>query len=213
MNLLVSKWIRSCEGGRKKPCQRVMWTALETPELLWRRVFEALMGSWRLCSTSDMLKQTPLHKMQMGSVWVLAKYGKMCSGRFISRSTKSPPLNGNPGLFSHPELEGARLLYVLGRVRRNYVYSGNRLPQSFALSVHHQLSDFTLEIQQPFLSGYIMENHHLIVQMQPAHTGAIFEMSCPSLGWRNHGNASPAIFQSMLHSVWLSRPFLPPSFW
>lgn len=58
------------------------------------------------------------------------------------------------------------------------------------------ISDFTLEIQQPFLSGYIMENHHLIVQMQPAHTGAIFEMSCPSLGWRNHGNASPAIFKA-----------------
>lgn len=135
MNLLVSKWIRSCDRGGKKPCQRVMWTALETPELLWRRVFEALMGSWRLCSTSDMLKQTPLHKMQMGSVWVLAKYGKRCSGRFISRSTKSPPLNGNPGLFSHPELEGARLLYVLGRVRRNYVYSGNRLPQSHLLSL------------------------------------------------------------------------------
>lgn len=95
------------------------------------------MGSWRLWSTSDMLKQTPLHKMQMG----LAKYGKRRSGRFISRNTKSPPLNGNPGLLSQPELEGARLLHVLSRVKRNYVYSGNRLPQS------HLLSPFTTNSQ------------------------------------------------------------------
>lgn len=161
-------------------------------ELLWRRVSEALLDSWRLWSTSDMLKQAPLQKMQMGSVWLLAKCDKTCSAGFISRNTETPPSNCNPGLLSHPELEGAKWLYVLGRVRRNYVYCGNRLPQSHLCSLFT-----TLEIQQPFLSGYTMENHHHhIVQMQPAHTGAIFEMSCPSLGWGNCGNASPAIFNA-----------------
>ena len=40
---------------------------------------------------------------------------------------------------------------------------------------------------------YTMENNHPTVQTQPGYTRAIFEMSCPSLSWRSHGNAATAI--------------------
>lgn len=190
MNLLVSKWIRSCEGGGEEvmPACRV-GTALET----WS---SSGGGSLRYCWIPGGCEALLIcwNKLLCKKCrWALcdSKQNVMCSGRFISRNTETPPSNCNPGLLSHPELEGARWLYVLGRVRRNYVYCSNRLPQSHLLSLFS-----TLEIQQPFLSGYTTENHHHIVQMQPAHTGAIFEMSCPSLGWGNCGNASPAIFNT-----------------
>lgn len=155
-----------------------------------------------------MLKHTPLHKMQMGCVWILAKYDKRCSGRFIGRNTKTPPLNGNLGLLSHPKHEGA---CVLGRVRRNYVYCGNRFPQS------HLFSLFTNSQTSPLKSS-----SHSCQATRWRTTTSLYRCSlhilelflrCHALSWDGEIMVLHLQPFSIHVSLWLNRQFLASSFW
>lgn len=191
MNLLVSKWIRSCEGGGEEvmPACHV-GTALETWSssgggslrhcwipggceallICWNKLL-CKKCRWALCDSKQNVIRCVLVDSSEGTQKPLPQIAILASSLTLSWKE-----------------QGGYMCWVgWGGIMFTVVTDCHRVICSLFS---------TLEIQQPFLSGYTTENHHHIVQMQPAHTGAIFEMSCPSLGWGNCGNASPAIFNT-----------------
>ena len=121
--------------GRRGSCRTGVLSGdcLGTPGLHQRRAFKAPMDSWsQLCGRwlsdiSDVSKQTLPHETQMCSVSVLPKtIGGVLVGA-LAASTKNTPLNGSPGLLLHPELEGARLLFLSPRQHVCWVEGGGMM--------------------------------------------------------------------------------------
>lgn len=155
MNLLVSKWIRSCVwGGEGRGCAGMRCRdCFGDPWAHGRRVFKALVDSWRqlcnhqLSNISDMTEQTLLSEMQTGSLSVLAKDDKRCSGGCISEKHQKPSLKWQSWPPLPPWARRSRVVIpepsvacVLDRGRRSDVYSCSRLPQGHFLSLHITIS-------------------------------------------------------------------------